>query len=182
MGNHRIRGASSDTRHPVCRVAGVVLGAAASLAIGTVASVHAADEVYKYDALGRLIRVELPDSTNIDYVLDAAGNRVQKKVSQDPPNNPPVAVNDSAYATGIWQPVTVNAVANDTDPDGDTLEITSVGSPWNGTTTLLNPTQIRVTGTSPGTATFSYTVSDGNGGTDIGSVTFTVAGGGGGDL
>jgi len=36
---------------------------------------------YTYDALGNLVRVELPDSRIIEYVVDAAGRRVAKKIN-----------------------------------------------------------------------------------------------------
>ncbi len=175
MGNNRIYRASSDTRLPVGRVTAAVLAAVASFVIGTVAAVQAADEVYEYDALGRLIKVELPDGTKVEYDLDAVGNRVEKKVSS---NSPPVAVNDWAFIDVAGLSVVVNAVANDTDPDQDTLEIISITQPspaHAGTATLLNTTQIRITGWDSGSLT--YTVSDGNGGTDVGTVTFEVIGG-----
>ena len=179
MGKRQFQEAKSNTGLPFVRVARPVLVTAVSLVIATVAAVHASDEVYEYDALGRLIKVELPDGTNVEYDLDAVGNRVEKDVSQGSSNSPPVAVNDSAYASSMWQAVTVNAVANDTDPDNDPLEITAVTQPWNGYAWILNTTQIQVISTDAGTGTFSYTVSDGNGGTDVGSITFTVANSGG---
>src|SRR5207245_6482782 len=41
------------------------------------------------------------------------------------PNHPPVAVNDTV-TTPEDTPVTVNIVANDTDPDGDTIPLLAV--------------------------------------------------------
>ena len=178
MGNYTFHRSKSDKRVPIVRVAKTGLVTVAALVIGTVAAVHAA-EVYKYDALGRLIKVERPDGTHIEYDLDKVGNREEKAVTQASQNSPPVAVNDSASVSGVYQDVTVNAVANDTDPDNDTLEIIAVTQPWNGTALILNTTQINVIATNAGTATFSYTVSDGNGGTDVGSITFTVTSSGG---
>src|SRR5206468_4130768 len=52
-------------------------------------------------------------------------------LTADAVNDAPVAVNDSA-TTVEDVPVTIPALANDSDPDGDTLTITSV-SPANGT-------------------------------------------------
>ena len=51
------------------------------------------------------------------------------------PNRPPIANNDAA-STAMDTPVTVPVLANDSDPDGDVLTVTSVGTPANGTATL----------------------------------------------
>ena len=79
-------------------------------------------------------------------------------------------------------------LANDTDADGDTLTIASVdGSSANGATVMLAAGQIvynpRLATTllelGPGESlvdTFTYTVSDGNGGTDTATVSVTVDG------
>ncbi len=71
--------------------------------------------------------------------------------------------------------VSIPVLANDTDPDNDTLTITEVGAAQNGTASL-NASEI---GYSPnfnfsGTDSFSYTISDGNGGTSTATVTVTV--------
>lgn len=133
---------------------------------------------YEYDALGRLIKVEVSDGTDIEYDLDAVGNREQKNVSQTSPNSPPIALNDSASASALFQSVWIYPVANDFDADSDPLSVTAITQPWNGTATIMNPTTIQVIARGTGTDTFTYTVSDGNGGTDVGSITFTVNGGG----
>ncbi len=101
-------------------------------------------------------------------------------------NHPPVANPDSA-TTAKNTAVSISAstlLANDTDPDGNPLSITGVSSVTNGTAVLNNngtasntaddfvlftPT----TGFS-GNGSFNYTVSDGNGGSDIGLVTVAV--------
>lgn len=179
MGNHRFHGASSDSKLPVSGMLGTALVAVTSLVIGTAASVHASDEVYEYDALGRLIKVLRPDGTHIEYDLDAVGNRVEKTVTDVSQNSPPVAVDDYPTADVKWQNIIVDLIWNDTDPDNDTLEIIAITQPWNGNVTIVNTTEIRIFGTYVGVGTFTYTVSDGNGGTDIGNVTFTVLSGGG---
>lgn len=45
----------------------------------TVAAAGTGTRRYQYDALGRLIRVELPNSQMIEYVYDAAGNILQTR-------------------------------------------------------------------------------------------------------
>ncbi|WP_315926631.1 DUF4082 domain-containing protein [Mesorhizobium sp. SP-1A] len=95
-------------------------------------------------------------------------------------NNAPVAANDSGFQTNSGSPLVLQAsalLANDSDPDGDPLTITGVGSPVNGTvsfdsqnnTVTFTPT----TGYS-GAASFSYTISDGRGGTASAQASLTV--------
>ncbi len=93
------------------------------------------------------------------------------------PNRPPVAVNDAAIAT-LGAPVTINVLANDSDPDGDPLTILSITAPPNGTAFISNNSVIYTPG--PGAATtgfdsFTYTISDGRGGTAIATVAITIA-------
>ena len=94
-------------------------------------------------------------------------------------NDPPVAVDDTASAgSGVaTNYATSQLLANDIDIDGGAPSITAVANPSNGTVSL-NGTGDTITyqsgATFVGTATFDYTVSDGNGGTDTGSVSVTV--------
>ncbi|HOX66633.1 MAG TPA: Ig-like domain-containing protein, partial [Burkholderiaceae bacterium] len=95
-----------------------------------------------------------------------------------PVNDGPDAVNDSA-STAHNTSVSVSVLANDTDPEGDPLTVTSA--------TMVNPAQGSVTvapnGTllfTPasgfsGTALINYAISDGQGGTDTATVTINVA-------
>ncbi len=79
-----------------------------------------------------------------------------------PVNQAPVAANDSyTMAPGATSAI-INVVANDTDPDGDTLTVTAVTGALNGTTTFTGTT-ITYTPTTghAGTETLTYTVSDG---------------------
>jgi hypothetical protein len=72
--------------------------------------------------------------------------------------------------------VTINLLANDSDPDGDALSVTANTSPANGTVSLSggSATYTPAAGFS-GTDAFGYTVSDGKGGTASGSVSISVA-------
>ena len=99
-----------------------------------------------------------------------------------PPNNPPNARNDSVSVSGFFGTTRANLVANDTDPDGHSLEIISLTQPSGNIATVsqVNSTTVDVIGTSDGETQFSYTISDGHGGTDVGWVTVTVTGAGGG--
>ncbi len=110
--------------------------------------------------------------------LDYAGETVfGGTVSFVVQNHTPVAEAD----TGIIVPgpgaVTMMPLANDTDPDGDSLTITAVGAADFGSVSISagggSVIYTPVAGFS-GEDAFSYTVSDGFGGTDTGIVRFEV--------
>jgi|GEM_PF-2396860 len=90
-------------------------------------------------------------------------------------NDQPVAADDTATTVEDTL-VTVNVLANDSDPDNDTLVIQSISGEINGTA-VINLGQVDFTPTANfnGSAGFSYTVSDGNGGSDVGNVSITVS-------
>jgi hypothetical protein len=91
------------------------------------------------------------------------------------PNSPPNAVDDSA-TTQENTAVTINVVANDSDPNGDPLTVTNVTQPANGTTTNNGDGTVTYSPNSgfTGTDTFNYTISDGRGGTDTAQVSVMV--------
>jgi Big-like domain-containing protein len=110
-------------------------------------------------------------------VRDTAGNTATAKVTvtvSATPNRPPVAANDAASTTKNTA-VTIDVLANDTDPDGDQLSVQSVTDPPHGTATN-NGNSVTYTPDSNfvGTDTFNYTVSDGRGGTSSAMVTVNV--------
>nr|QIO32460.1 DUF4082 domain-containing protein [Bradyrhizobium sp. 1(2017)] len=95
-------------------------------------------------------------------------------------NQQPVANNDSGYSTTRDTALTIAAsalLANDTDPNGDPLTITGVSAGVNGTVSF-NAQTSRVTFTPTtgytGAASFSYTISDGRGGTATATANLTV--------
>jgi hypothetical protein len=89
-------------------------------------------------------------------------------------NRPPLAVDDTATAINGF-PVNINVLANDSDPDGDTLTVTAVTQGTNGSVTNNGDGTVNYDPVCfQGTDTFTYTISDGNGGTDVGLVTVTV--------
>ena len=93
------------------------------------------------------------------------------------PNTAPTAVDDAAR-TAEGTPVDIDVVANDTDAEGDTLRVTSVTKPRNGTAVIKSGGSTTVTYTPNvgfhGTDSFNYTLSDGFN-TVTGAVTVTVA-------
>ncbi len=71
----------------------------------------------------------------------------------------------------------IDVLANDTDPDGDTLIVTGVSNPPHGTATV-DGGGVGVHYTPDvnfsGPDSFTYNISDGNGGVDTGHVPITV--------
>jgi VCBS repeat-containing protein len=90
------------------------------------------------------------------------------------PNEPPVAENDTA-TTDEDTPTDIAVLANDTDDDGDPLTIASVSNPAHGSAVVASG-KVNYTPNANynGPDSFSYTVSDGNGGTDTATVSITV--------
>ncbi len=104
----------------------------------------------------------------VDVVFDAG------------PNSVPVAGDDSGLTISRNGTLTISIatlLANDTDANGDALTISAVGNALNGTVTLnkQNGTIIFTPAANySGPASFSYTLSDGRGGTDQANVSLTV--------
>lgn len=90
-------------------------------------------------------------------------------------NQAPTPANDSAFVT-INQPQNINVLANDTDPNGDSLTVTAITAPQHGTAAINSDWTVTYTPSNSytGSDTFSYTVSDGRGGTATASVAITV--------
>src|SRR5690606_32722871 len=130
---------------------------------------------------------------------DKSGASVSQDFSWDVKNPAPTAVDDDG-ATKQGAGLSVNAedgvLANDTDPDGDTLTVSQVnGQPGNvgaaiagsngGTFTLnadgsysFNPGSAfnNLAANQTATSSISYTVSDGEGGTSTATLTVTITG------
>ncbi|MCS3742993.1 DUF4082 domain-containing protein [Rhizobium sp. BK661] len=104
----------------------------------------------------------------VDVVFDAG------------PNSTPVATDDSGFTisrNGVLTVSFASLTANDTDANGDALTIIGVGNAVNGTVALDTQTgNVIFTPNANyiGPASFSYTLSDGRGGTDQGSVSLSV--------
>ena len=108
-------------------------------------------------------------------VVDAAG-AVLGLLPPPPTNHPPVAGDDSA-TTAEDNPVKVSILANDSDPDGDSVHVSGVGAPAHGVALLdASGTGIDYTPAANyfGSDAFTYAIADGNGGSDTGSVAVTV--------
>ena len=92
-----------------------------------------------------------------------------------PPNRAPVAVNDTAVVDQD-KSVTVNVLANDSDPDGNSLAVSSTTSPLHGSVVVNSNGTITYTPVAKfsGQDSFSYTISDGNGGSASATVNIQV--------
>ena len=97
-------------------------------------------------------------------------------VTITPKNQPPVAVDDT-FSTSKNTAIDINVTSNDTDYDLDTLSVTGVTTPGNGTAAIVSGSTTTVTYTPNanfiGTDSFTYTLSDGTD-TGTGTVTGTV--------
>ena len=110
-------------------------------------------------------------------VIDGRGGSATAMVTvaiAQAPNRPPLASDDSA-STQAAQAVTIDVLANDSDPDGDTLLLLSLTPPAHGTATISGSVVIYV----PlpgyvGNDRFDYTIEDGHGGSASASVTLTI--------
>ena len=97
-------------------------------------------------------------------VEDTAGLRSNARVlvyiTSTAANRKPIAVDDRATAPAAA--TFIDVVANDSDPDGDTLSIVGFEPPAAGSVARTSPTTFRFTPAAGqrGTAQFSYTVSD----------------------
>ena len=113
-----------------------------------------------------------PNTTGAARVgtLTVAGRNVT--ITQDAA---PTANNDTA-TTDEDTPVNVNVLANDTEPDGDTLNVISVTQGTNGAVNINPDKTVRY---SPnlnffGSDSFTYTIDDGHGGQSTATVNVTV--------
>ena len=105
----------------------------------------------------------------------ATDNAVLTVNNPTPTNNPPVA-NDDSRSADVNQTININVLSNDTDPDGDDLDLASVNSPSGGTIVDYDIETGVVEYKTPATAGtyyFDYTVTDGQA-TDVATVTIIV--------
>ncbi|MCY3699875.1 MAG: tandem-95 repeat protein, partial [Gemmatimonadetes bacterium] len=108
---------------------------------------------------------------------DGAGGTASAEVEVTvlPVNDVPEAFGDAA-STDEDAAVEIDVLANDTDADGDSLTVSSVSVPSNGTAEISAGGGVRYTPAANwyGTDAFTYEVDDGNGGTASASVEVTV--------
>jgi len=112
--------------------------------------------------------VSYPSGPKTGYTYDAADNRIRAQTALNGVlNNPPVCGNAPVAITGVpgtAPPIQVTGsltIIPCSDPDGDTM---TVISPTTAPTFMLAAGQ---------SYTYNITVSDGKGGTAVGSITYT---------
>jgi large repetitive protein len=109
-----------------------------------------------------------------DGTLTATGNVT---IDIGGSNDPPIAGNDVFNVPEGAGPTPLTVLANDSDPDGNDLQIISKTNPSHGTVTITGAgtgIAYNPSGNYHGTDTFTYKLSDGNGGTDTATVLVTV--------
>ncbi len=127
--------------------------------------------VYTYSTAASTFPGNSPGGSNywVDVIFDAG------------PNSVPVATDDGGFSISRNGTLTISIaslVANDTDPNGDALTISAVGNALHGSVSLDTQTGNVIftpDANYTGPASFTYTLSDGRGGTDQGDVSLTVA-------
>lgn len=150
----------------------LVVGSVTQAAHGTV--VNRSDGVVYTPSPG-FVGIDTFSYTAKDGRGGSASANVTITVSESGPKNQPPQAKDDRAATNPDQSVTIGVLANDVDPDGDPLVVSAVTQPPNGTV-VNNGTNVAYTPNAGfrGTDVFSYTASDGRGGTDSASVTVTI--------
>jgi hypothetical protein len=118
---------------------------------------------------------------NLDDQIDQAANTINNPAQRTNINNrAPVAAADAFSTNGSVLTITAaQLLANDTDADGDLLQITQLTAPGGLTGTVsLNATAQTITYKSPagfvGIDSFFYIVTDGKGGVNTAEATITV--------
>lgn len=109
-----------------------------------------------------------------DGQVDSAPARVTINVTDI--NDAPLVVSDVAALEVGQSSVSIDVLANDSDVDSDTLTVTEVGAATHGTATIQpDGTVLYQPGpTFRNTDSFTYTVSDNEGGTSTGTVTIAL--------
>jgi hypothetical protein len=136
------------------------------------------------DVLGRFVYTPLPNAFGTDAfaytVRDDVGaiDVASVTVTIDPVNDPPAAADDVAQTIEATA-VDIAVLANDADLDGDTLAVSEFTQGQSGTVSANGDGTLRYTPTAGflGTDHFTYTVSDGAGGSDSAEVAVSVVAG-----
>ncbi|WP_441003392.1 Ig-like domain-containing protein [Pseudocolwellia agarivorans] len=114
-------------------------------------------------------------TTNITYTLmDSLGGTATATIVLSVVVNQAPTANDDSAATSDVQAITLDVLANDTDPENDTLTITAANA--SSGSVIFTSTEIVFTPSSgtEGIETVNYEISDNNGGTATGAAYIVV--------
>ncbi|MCG9769891.1 hypothetical protein EXT48_10435 [Pseudoalteromonas sp. CO348] len=147
-----------------------------TLAVGMCATALPAAPInteYQYDELGRLTKTLDTKNGVRSYEYDAAGNRKKVTAADDNSNSPPNAQDDSITLNGLYSPKTLDVLANDSDPDGDTLQVSATDASGTLSVTINDDNTLTITavGFQHPEQRFIYTITDNNGGVSQATVT-----------
>jgi len=148
------------------------------LSISSVSSANNGSAVINGSAITYTPNANFNGSDSFSYTIsDGKGgsDSATVNITVSAVNDNPVAVND-ADSTDEAVATNISVITNDSDVDGDSLAVTSTSQGSNGSVTV-NGTTVTYTpnGSFIGVDSFSYTVSDGNGGSDSATVQVTVS-------
>ena len=146
------------------RTNGVNFGAAATLVAGSASSTSTSS---------------LPRGNNtIAAVYSGDSNylAITNTLTQVVTNHPPVANTNSYTRNGLntWKIAVTNLLSNASDVDSDTLSLAGVGVSTNGITLVVGGGYVMYYNTNIVDDQFSYTVTDGFGGTNSANITLTA--------
>ena len=127
------------------------------------------------------------DNSNIGHIAslfressfsnDNATSELTLNSTRSSVNGAPTANNDGAILSGEDSKLNIEILKNDLDIDGDNITVIQTSDPLNGTA-VINEVNDTLTYTSEpnfnGNDTFSYQISDGHNGTDVGVVRINV--------
>ncbi|MFV3411075.1 retention module-containing protein [Pseudomonas sp. NY15436] len=149
-------------------------------------------EVFKYDAIqsptGResaVFNIAQSGNHTIEIIYWDQGGQAQLQVEMRPQGGTYATVGGTALTHAVGELVTNEDTAltiapqtllgNDSDVDGDSLSILSVQNAVNGTVALINGNVVFTPNKDVnGTGSFTYTISDGHGGTSTATVTVGI--------
>jgi dienelactone hydrolase len=126
-----------------------------------------------------------PDSTSLSVIIDEdqLGNSERNHTTEQVAyfafehQLPPTASDDSASSV-VNEPVVIDVLANDSDPNGDSLSVASVTDGATGNVTINGDGTVTYTPATDfvGTDSFTYTVTDGRGGSATANVDVELIG------
>jgi outer membrane protein OmpA-like peptidoglycan-associated protein len=146
------------------------------LSISAVGAAQNGTATINGSSISYLPRAGFAGSDSFTYtVSDGQGGTATANVTVTVSGRPPIANPDSA-TTRTGTPVTINVLANDSDPEGDALSVSAVGTAAHGTVTINANGSVTYTPAAGyvGSDTFTYTLRDATGATATGTVSVTV--------